>query len=393
MNELNTLMFFEDKASHDKELATWMAICGQGYRMVLPDKSANLSPDEAPFELDTPDPRYTFVVYNSGFGHRRVMAVRQIHKNLEDNQTEVTLCGYTKDHYFEVKDDKILKWKPHILRDIPIYEYRLNMNRMGSFEPALPLLDALNAIASNRVDSVEQFVQAFWKFVGCKMNMEQFEEFKKKGAILVPPNDNGGNIDVDLIVKELNQEQMQTFVDYIYDQVLTICGMPTTTKGGSSTSDTGAAVFLRDGWSQCEARAKDTELLFKRSEKQFLRTVINIIRSTKEFNITLAEIECKFTRRQHDNLVSKSQALKEMLEAGIEPSVAIATCGLFNDPMDVAKQSQPYLEKWKPQMAYSDNGGSDPLDISARESTPNHANSREADKRKNAGNPATKQEE
>ena len=136
-------------------------------------------------------------------------------------------------------------------------------------------------------------------------------------------------------------------VDYLYDQVLVICGMPTTTKGGKSTSDTGQAVFLRDGWSQCEARAKDTELLFKKSEKAFLRLVLHIIKENMEFNLKLSEVECKFTRRQHDNLLTKTQALTQMLQAGIAPEVAISTCGLFNDPMDVVAQSKPYLQKWE----------------------------------------------
>jgi hypothetical protein len=36
-----------------------------------------------------------------------------------------------------------------------------------------------------------------------------------------------------------------------------------------------------------------------------------------------------------------------MLEAGIEPGIAIATCNLFSDPMDVAAVSAPYLKKWE----------------------------------------------
>ena len=184
-------------------------------------------------------------------------------------------------------------------------------------------------------------------------------------------------------------------MDYLYQQVLTICGMPTTTKGGSSTSDTGAAVFLRDGWSQCEARARDTELLFKKSEKEFLRLVLTIIRTSKEFNLSLAEIECKFTRRQHDNLLVKSQALLQLLEAGFEPSLAIATVGLVNDPMDVAKQSELYLEKWKPKpTAPTDNSGDKPLEISVSEKTPKtNANGRETENHKNTERTDQTQEE
>lgn len=341
---LNDFMFFENKASRDKEIATWMAIGGVGYRMVLPRKNA--TEDDAPFMLDSPDPRYTFVVYNAGCGKRRVMGVREVYKEQADKSLKVTYCGYTRDHYFEVEDSVLKKWEAHSLGDIPIFEYRLNMTRMGSFEPAVPLLDAINTIMSNRVDGIEQFIQSFLKFKNCEIDDTGIKRLRELGAIIVKSTQ-GVDSDVDIVSQELNQAQTQTLVDYIYEQVLVICGMPTTTKGGASTSDTGAAVFLRDGWSQCEARAKDTELLFEESERSFLRLTLSIIRTVvKEFNLSLREVDYKFTRRQHDNLLTKTQSLLQMLEAGLAPEVAIATSGLFNDPMDVAEQSKRFLRKW-----------------------------------------------
>ena len=345
INILNDYMFFEDKASHDKDMATWMAVCGVGYRMVLPDKDAGVTIDESPFELDTPDPRYTFVVYHAGFGHRRMMGVRQIFREKSKNHTEMACCGYTSTHYFEVVDGVLKKWESHALADIPIFEYKLNMARMGSFEPAIPLLDAINTVASNRLDGIETFVQSFLKFKNCEVDEEKVKSLAHLGAIMIKSVD-GMPGDVDIMSQELNQTQTQTLVDYLYDQVLTICGLPTTTKGGSSTSDTGTAVLLRDGWQQCEARARDTELLFKKSEKQFLRLVLHIIRGVKDIGLSLSDVECKFTRRQHDNLLTKTQSLLHMLEAGLDPEVAIATSGLFNDPMDVTVQSREYLRKW-----------------------------------------------
>ena len=344
---LNDFMFFEDKASRDKELADWMAICGVGYRMVLPDKDAGELEDDAPFEIDIPDPRTTFVVYHSGFGHKRMMGVQEIWREKQDGSMEILYCGYTKTHYFEVVNGtQVRTWKAHSLGDIPIYEYRLNLARMGSFEPAVPLLDAINRVLSNRLDGLEQFIQSFLKFINCEIDDKNVEQLRKMGAIVIK-SVNNFPADVQLVSQELNQEQTQCLVDYLYSQVLVICGMPTTTKGGKSTSDTGNAVFLRDGWSQCEARAKDTEQLFKKSEKQFLKLVLHIIReSVKEFDLSLGQVEYKFTRRQHDNLQTKTQALLSMLQAGIAPETAIATCGLFNDPMDVALQSKEYLRKW-----------------------------------------------
>lgn len=349
IEQLNDYMMFEDKATRDMELATWMAICGVGYRMVLPDKDAFDDTDFAPFELDTPDPRYTFVAYSTGFGHRRMMGVRMIWRQDNSGAYKWLYCGYTRTHYFEVWDgSNIVKWEPHTLRDIPIFEYRLNLNMLGSFEPAIPILNAINTIQSNRVDGLEQFVQSFLKFINCDIEEDTVEQLRKMGAIVLK-SVNGLNSDVDLVSQELNQAQTQTIVDYLYDQVLQICGLPTTQKGGRSTSDTGQAVFLRDGWAQVESRAQITEKLWRKSEREFLRLVLRIMGETRaDVDLKLSQVECKFTRRQHDNLQSKCQALSSLLQAGIHPEIAIATSGLFNDPMDVYTQSIKYMSKWEP---------------------------------------------
>jgi len=346
---LNDYMMFEDKATRDMEMATWMAICGVGYRMCLPDESAFDDPDLAPFEIDTPDPRATFVAYSTGFGHKRMMGCRCVWRQDDNGEFKWLICGYTRTHYFEVWDGAdIVKWEPHTLRDIPIFEYRLNMNMLGSFEPAIPVLNAINTIQSNRVDGLEQFVQSFLKFVNCDIEEDTVEQLRKMGAIVLK-SINGLASDVDIVSQELNQQQTQTLVDYLYQQVLYICGMPTIADGSGSSSDTGQAILLRNGWQQTEARAQQTEKLYRKSEREFLRLVLRIMGDTRpEIDLKLSNIECKFTRRQHDNLQSKCQALSSLLQAGIAPEIAIATSGLFNDPMDVAKQSAKYLSKWDP---------------------------------------------
>ena len=346
---LNDYMYYEDKASRDMAMATWMAICGVGYRMVLPDKDAFGEADDAPFELDTPDPRYTFVAYSTGFGHKRMMGVRIIWKQDNNGEYKWLYCGYTRTHYFEVWDGStIVKWEPHTLREIPIFEYRLNSQMLGSFEPALPLLDAISTIQSNRVDGLEQFVQSFLKFVNCEIDAETIQQLRKEGAIQIKST-NGLNADVELICQELNQQQVQTMVDYLYDQVLYICGVPTNTKGGASTSDTGQAVYLRDGWGRTEQNAKETEKLYEKPEREFLKLVLRIMRETRDTDLTASEIKPHFTRRQTDNLQSKCQALTSLLQAGIHPEIALSTSGLFNDPMDVYSQSRKYLDaKWEP---------------------------------------------
>lgn len=340
INTLNEFMFAEDKAAQDQELVEWQMICGTAFRLVLPDEPGE--EDEAPFEMYTLDPRDTFVVYSNEIGNKPLMAVK--YSMDDDKITRYSI--YTENYYYLIEDGILNreKSKPHALDMIPIFEYPANNARLGAFEIVLPLLDAINNVDSNRLDGMEQIVQAFIKFINCDITKEEYEEFLQLGAIKVKSVD-GQTADVGVVTSELNQSQSQTLKEDIYSAVLTICGMPNR-NGGSSTSDTGSAVLLRDGWSDAEARAKDSENVFKRSEKKMLKLVLRICRDLAGMNLYLKDIDMKFTRRNYEAIQSKSQVLISMLqEPKIHPQLAFQHSGMFSDSESAYTMSMKYYEE------------------------------------------------
>ena len=343
---LNAYMAAENKPSKDKELADWFHICGTSYRMILPDERDSI--DESPFEIYTLDPRTTFVVYNGGIGHRPLLGCVSV--ELPDDT--VLYSGYTADHYFEIVEDELTKWEPHTLRGIPIIEYPANEARMGAFELVLPILDEINNLESNAVDGVEQLIQAILVFQGVDLTDEQFTSLKEQGAIKVSENGK-----VYYVSQVLEQANTKTLVDEAYQAVLDICGMPNR-NGRYSTSDTGKAVILRDGWSSAEARAKSSEMTFKVSEKEFLRLALAIMNTgnaamrsrdderSEIRELKLASIEIRFTRRNYENILEKAQVLNMMLTTqGIHPKLAFEHCGMFVDPDIAYKMSAEYAAK------------------------------------------------
>ena len=307
--------------------------------MVLPKEDP--TEDESPFEFDILDPRDTFVVYSNDFGRKPMMGVKYV----RDEDGEKVYSIYTKDAYFEVYEDRILSESINPLGDIPIIEYPANISRLGAFEPVITLLDALNNIASNRMDGIEQFVQSFMKFINCEITKEEFLEFKELGAIKIK-GEPGNPADVALVSNELNQTQVQVSKADLYQMVLIVCGMPDRNVQTRAAGDTGQAVMLRDGWSAAESRARDTELMFKRSEKRFLKLVLKILRDLNRLDLRLTDIDIKFSRNKTDNLLVKTQGLQNMLEAGIHPQIAISHVGLLNDPEQTYLDSEEYLKKW-----------------------------------------------
>lgn len=371
---LNEYVYGEEKPSKDKELADWFHICGTAYRMVLPDTD---EADDAPFEIYTLDPRYAFVVYSYDLGNKPMMGVKYV---TDDKGVPHYSC-YTRDMFYEIVEGKITASDTHILGDIPIVEYPLNLARVGAFEIVLPLLDSINTVDSNRVDGVEQFVQALMLFHNVDISSEDFDSLREKGAIKFKDIDPQTKADISYLISTLNQSETQSLVNHMYETVLTITGMPNR-NGGNSTSDTGTAVIYRDGYVLAESRAKDTELMFKKSERKFLKLILNICKAMKEGTLKVSDIEIRFTRRNYENILQKAQVLDMMLNNDkIHPRLAFEHSGMFIDPGLAYKVSQEYYDENKEEVKEdgsdidTGSGGTDPA--AAQEGQPSGSDDRE----------------
>ena len=352
INTLNNFMHLEGKSAKDKQIADDFNICGVAYRMVLPNPNYDKdSREEAPFNVYTLNPTQTFVIRSTALGNPVICGVYMIVTRDEAMVEHQTACVYTDSRYYEIDYDAAPGMKgsirvnePHALGRVPIFEYINNESRIGAFEVVETQLEAINTLTSNRLDSVEQTVQSLMVFKNCEIDAKTFDAIREMGGIQIKSS-NGVDSNIDLLSNDLKQADQQVFMDDLYSKVLAITGMPARASDNSDSSNNGA-VFMRGGWYSADARAKDSELLWKQSETEFLRLVLKICRDLGAVDLSIADIDMKFTRRNYEDILSKSQSLMNMLNAGVAPLPAFTQCGLFGDPNEVYKLSEPYLKKW-----------------------------------------------
>ena len=205
------------------------------------------------------------------------------------------------------------------------------------------MFDTINTMQSNRMDGVEQFVQAFMKFKNCEIDENEFLKMVKLGAISVKDTGNGCQSDVELMTAELNQSESQVAKDDIYSNMLIVEGMPD--RQQNTGGDTGQAVYLRNGWDFAERRAKLDEPFIREAEKASARIILNIIRNTTgDIKLSTRDFDVKITRNPTDNMLVKAQALDYLVKNKIHPLIALITCGLFSDPQKVYEMSFPYMK-------------------------------------------------
>lgn len=337
INELNSYNAIASKAACDAKLAKWILNAGVGYRMTLPNKAWTPDGDEAPFKKYSLDPRQTFVVRTNDVERRVIMSVYYV-RQTENNEQVYSV--YTDKSLFIVREFGGVEEYPHVLGMNPIIEYPLDESRLGIFEVAMPLLDALDELQSNRMDDIVQFVNSFLAILGGQLDEETYKKLNEWKTLCLPEG-----VDAKYLSPAMSQNDVQTLKDDLYQAVLTICGVPNR-NGGSSTSDTGTATIVRDGWSAAEGRAKTIETCFKEAEKQSLKLDLRILRDTVGTKLRLSDIDIHFTRRNYENIASKATVLTSMLNnPKIHPELAFQHCGMFADAESAYLQSKAWWEE------------------------------------------------
>ena len=328
---LNSIMDSEDKSYSDICLARWRSICGTSYRFIANDDGRSTILDETDFRIDVLDPRMTCVVYYNN--NLPAFSIQQT----KDEKNKTVYFVYTKDTWYVISANKIIQSNTNGFLAIPVIEYPNNENRISDIEITISLSDAINEMSSDRQDGIAQFVQSFIKFVNCEMDADKFAELRQSGAFIVKSNNGENKADVDIMSSELNQSESQVAIDDLFNKILVIQGIAN--REGNTGGDTQGAVSLRNGYLDSEKRAELSEPSFKKAEKEFLRIVLYMLSVKKQTSLKVSDVEIKISRSKMDNMLTKAETMKLLLESGIFPERAIKSVGFFADPEQVAIES------------------------------------------------------
>ena len=334
---LNRYVQYEDKASVDRELGEYQSITGTAYRIIYKDGEFE---DEIPFEDRALDPSTTYVVYQNGITETPLVAVTYHGTyNLEGEYEGNRLFAYTRHGVYTIQTDDsgeatvegIVDFTPYNVNGIPIIEYPNNMWRIGDWELAIGLMDAINDLHSGRLDDIDQIVQSLLVFINAEIDGETYDEMRDKGAVMLK-NTTGAPTGVESINNALDQTGMNMFAEELEDLLYAIIGIPSRNKRSGGGGDTGQAVELRDGWADLEIIARNKELTFKKAEKRALKIILSMFNSHENKDLSLLDLDIKFSRNKTNNLLVKTQAYQTLLSTKtLSPGDCLSIVDLVSD--------------------------------------------------------------
>lgn len=376
VKKLNEYLYRSGKAESDNKTADWFHRVGKGVTYVEPNDDVNV-----PFKAYALDPRSAFVVYSLKPGNEPVMGINYVVSDgkakfdvftkdyvfhLSGVQTGKTI-NYEKSHDYMTTASVLDSVEPNVLGYIPIIEYRYNSVNTACYELAIPLICELSNLASNACDGVEQFIQSLAIAVNCEFPENTTITDIRKAGMIALRSIGENKADFKVLSEQLDQTQTKVLMDNLREEIFHICAMPNRSDGRNYDT-TGAAQLASLGWYQADCSARNTEDLFKESNRQFDRIIIEILRRKGLLDIDLNDFELNFPHGETANVQSKAQAFQTLMAAGMHPELAAEKSGISSDPVKDMKMSEEYLKMiWgdpsKVDEAEQTNGGNGEAEI------------------------------
>lgn len=383
---LNDYLYLSGKHDADNDVVDWFHTVGVG---VLYVEATN--DEECPCNCYSLDPRQSFVVYSRRPGNKPMMGVNIVGTRDADGLlTDVTFDVFTDSAIYRVTGEVKISANPsgqpyasmatevigaemNAIGEIPIIEYVYDRNRMGAFEAAMSIQDELNDTQSSRLDGIDQFIQSLMVFYNCQLGEDADGNpitpayIREAGAIFLK-SVGQDKADLKILTEQLDQSQTQVLVDDLFHNICTTACVPFTTHTTAGTSDNVGAVYLRNGWAMTDTSDRNTEELFRESNRRFDRIFTKILRYKTDLDINPADIALQFPRGETENILVKAQAALNLKQLGLAPELVLAKSGVSTDPVSDVEQSKKFIDMmWRNENAGQGNDRVDRGDSVSRE--------------------------
>lgn len=396
MNAFNKCLKLAQNHQHTRTCAENGAKFGISYKLALKPSEKDLAKGKFFNIVSDIDNFNTFKVYTNTIDKEEVLAVIFYDRNVVDengketDKSETVFTCWTKYHqWLFVKDNKgvytnmlfnatfggkksLLEAFPlNLLVEgknteakvvaqetlIPLMEYERTGDRVADFELSIRLMDAINILASCRLDSVQQSTDFIIKLRDIDLGefdeegnnpvLERIQRYMKSHFLAVESRD-GADVqpDIDVLDIPLNQSQVQELQDFLYSMLQEELQQPT--RSGGSGQDTGLAVENRNGYRQFENLATKISDYMIYGEMQFIEKLLEIGKSYPNCpfkDLEIGDIEIKTMRNRAENLNNAVTNYRELRNAGVNPYTSYAVTGFVADISDTIKLDEDWKKK------------------------------------------------
>lgn len=201
--------------------------------------------------------RNTFMIYDTSIEENELAGVyyRAIHDDKHDITRYIaTVC--TKHYIYElnildgsnVTQPADESPRPHYFGDIPIIAYQNNHHSVGDYEQVIPLIDAYNTLMSDRVNDVQDFVDAILVIYGSLLSDEgeQVQGAKKAirdGKLLEFPDKQ--SMGAEWLTRQLDENGVEVLQKAVAKDILRMAYVPDFSDESFAGNASGVAIAYK----------------------------------------------------------------------------------------------------------------------------------------------------
>lgn len=373
---LNDALDDDNYAQKSQEMFLNSATTALGYRYITPATQEQI---ERGIYFETHcglDPLKTYCVYSNDLKQEKICAITYYTKQFYNEELKPTVSTtvytvFTKYHKWEFYkssgtwintlftiydnlNEEELQYDafPLLYNRIPIIECLRKADRTNDYELALGIIDAINNLASDRLDDVQQAVDYILLLRDIDIWSDgKLKDVKKalKDGILGFKSIEGATVQpsIDVITAKLNQSEVQTLQNFLCEKLEEVLNIPNR-ETRSSGGDTGSAVESRNGFRSLENIAGLVTSSALKCENETLDVILaicNNIESCPFKGLQPKDIQIKDNRNRVENMATSTTAYSTMKSAGMNDVDALIVSRLVPDAQSVAKRNKVYQEE------------------------------------------------
>lgn len=355
----------------DQENALLLSICGKCYEYIY------AAEDGAYLEEKLIEPQNAFIVYDQSIEHTELFGVYYYTKTDALKQSAAAQKAREK-VYFIVMTESELKYyavdmdnadtpvmpykvERHMLGQVPLIEYKNNRYCIGDFAQQIGLIDAYNTIMADRVNDIEQYIDAILVIYGALLggdseSSKEAMEKLRKDRLLELPSDGAK---AEYLVRQLDEDGVETLRKAIKEDIYTFSHVPNLTDENFVGNSSGVAMEYK--LLGLEMLTKIKERWYRRSLRKRIAIFCNYL-SIKGIVLDPAEVEPTFSRGLPKNLLELSQIINN-LEGHVSEKTLLGLLPFVEDPEEevdaLEAEQQKEAEKQQRTFGTTDEAGAD----------------------------------
>ena len=266
--QLASILLYNDVADEDLEIATDANIFGFAIEQLYLDEDGQV-------RFTRVSPKETILICDNSIQHNMRAAIKFF--PIDDYTFSVEVYDKEKVSVYTastgLSELNLVEERPHYFKDVPFVEFINNEYRQSSFEPVIGLIDGLEKLASDEVNTFEQFCDCYMILKNVVAEPEDIQAMKRNRVLLLDETS-----DAFYLTKQVNIEQINSLKNEFIENIHKISCVPDMNDEQFASNASGVAIRYKILAFENQTAKKERK--FKKGLQRRLELINNILSIT-----------------------------------------------------------------------------------------------------------------